>query len=166
MMLDILTYPDPRLKLKAEPVAEVTESTRQLIEDMFETMYASSGIGLAATQVNVQQRVFVTDLSGKGLEKMVFINPEITHQKGECTLEEGCLSFPGVYASVTRPEKITITALNEHGQAFEKQTQDYEARCILHELDHLNGIVYFDYLSPTKRKVLEQKMKKRLKTRF
>ena len=165
-ILDILTFPDANLRIKAKPVLSIDDSTKELVNDMFETMYARDGIGLAATQVNVNQRIFITDLSGKGDSKLVFINPEITASEGECTLEEGCLSFPGVYAKVTRPEKITIQAQNLEGETFSRDSLDYEARCFLHELDHLNGIVYFDYLSPIKQKMLTKKMQKYTKLKY
>ncbi|MDT8408288.1 MAG: peptide deformylase [Wenzhouxiangellaceae bacterium] len=158
--LTILQFPDPRLRNIARPVDEVTESVRQLADDMLETMYAARGIGLAATQVNRDLRLVVMDLSEDRNQPMTLINPEITHRDGRQICEEGCLSVPGEYAEVERAETIGVSALDRDGQKYEFEADGLLAVCIQHEIDHLDGKVFVDYLSPLKRRVIEKRMKK------
>jgi peptide deformylase len=158
--LTILEFPDPRLRRVAKPVDEVTENERQLAADMLETMYDSRGIGLAATQVNKGVRVVVMDLSEDRSEARVFINPEIIEREGSQKCEEGCLSVPGVYAEVKRAERVKVRALDDQGQPFELEADGLLAVCIQHEIDHLDGKVFVDYLSPLKRRMVEKRLKK------
>lgn len=146
-LLNILKYPDERLHTVAKPVAEIDDRIKTLVADMFETMYASHGIGLAATQVDVHERVVVMDLTEDHCEPRVFINPVITHKDGETTYEEGCLSVPGIYDTVTRAERVTVEAFNENGEKFTLEADGLLAICIQHELDHLMGRVFVEYLS-------------------
>jgi peptide deformylase len=159
--LTILEFPDPRLRRVAKPVDEVTDRERKLAADMLETMYEARGIGLAATQVNETVRMLVLDLSEAKDDPKVFINPEIIDRKGAQTCEEGCLSVPGIYAEVKRAEEIRVRALGTDGQAFEMDADGLLAVCIQHEIDHLDGKVFVDYLSPLKRRMVEKKLKKR-----
>ena len=147
----ILEYPDPRLRKVAAPVAAVTPEVQKLVRDMAETMYAAPGIGLAATQVDVHKRVIVIDISESRDELHVFINPEIVAAEGEAECEEGCLSVPGYYERVTAGGRVTVRAQNERGDHFELATEGTLAVCIQHEMDHLVGKVFVDYLSPLKR---------------
>ena len=163
-LLNILHYPDERLHIVAKPVAAVDERIRTLVADMAETMYAARGIGLAATQVNVHERVVVMDLTEEHNQLRVFINLTITHKNGETTYEEGCLSVPGIYDTVTRAETITVEALDEHGQPFTLEADGLLAICIQHELDHLAGKVFVEYLSKLKQERIKTKMKKRSRT--
>lgn len=149
-LLPILRYPDPRLHTRAQPVRVVDESIRQLVADMAETMYEAPGIGLAASQVNVHKRVVVIDVSEDRSNLMAFINPEITHRDGEQTYEEGCLSVPGVYEKVTRAEHVRVRALDCDGAVFELEADGLLAVCIQHEIDHLDGKVFVEYLSNLK----------------
>jgi len=158
--LEILHFPDPRLRTKAKPVVEVDSTVRQLVDDMFETMYAAPGIGLAATQVDVHQRVVVVDLSQEQDEPWVFINPEILEKDGVEETDEGCLSVPGIYESVQRAERIRVRALDRDGQVFEQETDGLLAVCIQHEIDHLNGKLFVDYLSSLKRNRIRKKLEK------
>lgn len=158
--LTILRFPDPRLRIAARPVTEVTDQTRQLADDMLETMYAASGIGLAATQVNQRIRVFVLDVSEERNEPHVFINPEIIDRQGAQVCEEGCLSLPGEFAAVERAETIRVRALGRDGTPFEIDADGLFAVCIQHEIDHLDGKVFIDYLSPMKRRLIEKRLKK------
>jgi len=158
--LDILHYPDERLHTVARPVAAVDARIRQLIDDMAETMYAAPGIGLAATQVNVHERVIVIDLSETRDELRVFINPEIVAQSGREESEEGCLSVPGVFDKVTRAERVTVRALDRDGKPFELNADGMLAVCIQHEIDHLKGKVFVDYLSNLKRNRIKAKLAK------
>jgi peptide deformylase len=158
--LQILTFPDPRLRLKAQPVAEVDDGVRRIIDDMFETMYAAPGIGLASTQVNVQQRIVVIDVSEDKSQPLVLINPEVLEKRGMEEMEEGCLSFPDVYAKVERANEIRVRALDRNGEAFELDTGGLLAVCIQHELDHLDGKLFVDYLSPMKRERIRKKLEK------
>ena len=158
--LDILHYPDERLHTVARPVAAVDARIRQLIDDMAETMYAAPGIGLAATQVNVHERVVVIDLSETRDELRVFINPEIVAQSGREESEEGCLSVPGVFDKVTRAERVTVRALDRDGKPFELDADGMLAVCIQHEIDHLKGKVFVDYLSNLKRNRIKAKLAK------
>ncbi len=161
MILDILEYPDPRLRKIASPVPMVGGDVQKLVRDMAETMYAAPGVGLAATQVNVHKRVIVIDVSEARNELRVFINPELLSAEGETECEEGCLSVPGYYDKVVRAEKITVRALDERGEAFELSTGGMLAVCVQHEMDHLVGKVFVDYLSPLKRARLSARMKKK-----
>jgi peptide deformylase len=159
--LPILHFPDPRLRTKAKPVAVVDDAIRQLIKDMFETMYDAPGIGLAATQVNHHIRLVVMDISEEKDQPMVFINPKVTPLTEEkAPYEEGCLSVPSVYDVVDRPTKVRIEALNEQGEAFSLETDGLLAVCIQHELDHLEGKLFVDYLSSLKRQRIKAKLQK------
>ena len=157
-LLDILHYPDARLRRKAAPVAAVTATTRQLVADMFETMYAAPGIGLAAIQVNVPQRVIVLDVSEDKSAPLALINPEITNLSGLEQMDEGCLSVPGVFETVQRAERITYKALDPEGRSFEADADGLLAVCIQHELDHLDGKLFIDYLSELKRQRIRKKL--------
>lgn len=158
--LQILEYPDPRLRRVAKPVPEVTERERQLAADMLETMYAANGIGLAATQVNEGIRLLVLDISEERDQPRVFINPEIIERSGSQTCEEGCLSVPGFYAEVERAEAIRVQALDTDGESFEIEAEELLAVCIQHEIDHLDGKVFVDYLSALKRRMVEKRLRK------
>jgi peptide deformylase len=160
-LLPILHYPDPRLKKRAEPVTEVDESIRRLAADMAETMYAAPGIGLAATQVDVHKRVIVIDVSEDRSGLTVLINPEILEKDGECVSEEGCLSVPGIYDKVTRAERVKVRALNLEGETVEFEAEGLLAVCIQHEIDHLDGKVFVEYLSPLKQSRIKAKLVKR-----
>lgn len=157
-LLNILEYPDPRLRIKARPVDRVDDEIRRLIDDMLETMYAAPGIGLAATQVDVHQRVLVLDVSDTKDEPRSYINPEILEMDGDALGDEGCLSVPGITEPVARAERIRVRALDRDGQAFEQDVEGLLAVCIQHEIDHLEGKLFVDYLSELKR----QRIKKRL----
>jgi peptide deformylase len=159
-VLDILRYPDPRLEKVAQPVARVDDSIRQLVRDMAETMYAAPGIGLAATQVDVHKRVIVLDVSDTRDQLLALINPEIVAREGEQECEEGCLSVPGVYDVVKRAEKVKVRALNGDGQPFELAAEGLLAVCIQHEMDHLEGKVFVEYLSRLKQSRIRAKMQK------
>ncbi|MEC5399153.1 peptide deformylase [Uliginosibacterium sp. H1] len=160
-LLPILHYPDERLHTVAKPVTNVDERIRKLVRDMAETMYAAPGVGLAATQVNVHERVLVIDVSEDKSGLMAFINPEIVEKRGEQVCEEGCLSVPGIYEKVARAEFVTVKALNVEGQAFELEAEGLLAVCIQHEIDHLDGKVFVEYLSPLKQNRIKGKLKKR-----
>jgi peptide deformylase len=161
MVLDILEYPDPRLRKTAAPVAVVNADIRKLVRDMAETMYAAPGVGLAATQVDFHKRVIVIDVSAKHDELRVFINPQIVSAEGESDCDEGCLSVPGYYDRVRRAARVTVRGLDERGEPFELAAEGMLAVCIQHEMDHLVGKVFVDYLSPLKRARLTTKMRKR-----
>jgi peptide deformylase len=161
--LNILEYPDPRLKKVATAVAAVTPDVQKLVRDMAETMYAAPGVGLAATQVNVHKRVIVIDVSEARDDLKVFINPEIVAREGALETEEGCLSVPGYYDKVTRAAKVTVRAQNERGEPFELAAEGTLAVCIQHEMDHLLGKVFVEYLSPLKRARLAAKLRKKQK---
>ena len=158
--LNILRFPDPRLRTKAKPVSEVTDKTRKFLDDMLETMYDAPGIGLASTQVNVHKQIVVIDVSEEKNEPYCFINPVITKEDGEEVCEEGCLSVPEYFAEVSRAEKITVEALDRDGKKFELEAEGLLAVCIQHELDHLKGKLFVDYLSPLKQKRLRKKFEK------
>ena len=159
--LNILEYPNPRLRIKAAPVKVVDDKIRRLIDDMFETMADANGIGLAASQVDVHQRVIVMDLVEDSAGPRVFINPEIEVIQPEMTpYEEGCLSVPGFYEPVDRPTHVIIRALDRDGNAFEEEAHGLLAVCIQHEIDHLEGKLFVDYLSPLKRQRIRTKLKK------
>ncbi|MCE1184318.1 peptide deformylase [Zoogloea sp.] len=160
-LLPILRYPDPRLHTRAEPVGEVTDEIRQLIKDMAETMYEAPGVGLAATQVNVHKRIVVIDVSEDKSGLLALINPEIIARSGEQVCEEGCLSVPGVYDKVERAEKVRVRALNPNGKTFEFDADGLLAVCVQHELDHLEGKVFVEYLSPLKQNRIKTKLAKK-----
>ena len=160
-VLEILEFPDPRLRKQAAPVREVTEATRTLIDDMFETMYAAPGIGLAATQVNVHQRILVIDVSEENDQPQIFINPEVTILDPELgEYDEGCLSVPGFYETVNRPQGVEVSALDREGQPFTRKLEGLLAICLQHEIDHLDGKLFVDYLSPLKRTRIRKKLEK------
>lgn len=158
--LPILRYPDPRLYQRAVAVTRVDEIVHSLVQDMAETMYAAPGIGLAATQVDVHRRVIVIDTSETRDQLLVLINPEIVEQEGVQLCEEGCLSVPGIYESVQRAKRIRVSALNAEGDHFDIKAQDLLAVCIQHEMDHLEGRVFVDYLSRLKRGRIKMKLEK------
>ena len=161
-LLHILRYPDPRLHKVAKPVERVDDEVRRLVRDMAETMYAAPGIGLAATQVDVHRRVIVIDASDTRDQLLVLINPEIIRASDELQeCEEGCLSVPGVYETVTRAAKVKVGALDANGIAFERDAEGMLAVCIQHEMDHLLGKVFVEYLSPLKRNRIRSKMRKK-----
>lgn len=164
-ILNILNYPDPRLYTVAKPVKEADASIRRLIDDMAETMYAAPGIGLAATQVDVHQQVIVMDISEDKRGLQVFINPRILASCGSQDYEEGCLSVPGIYEIVTRAEKVTVEALDRDGKPFTLEAKGLLAVCIQHEVDHLLGKVFVEYLSPLKQTRIKNKLKKRQRDR-
>ncbi|MDA8128031.1 MAG: peptide deformylase [Betaproteobacteria bacterium] len=158
--LDILHYPDARLHTVAKPVKAADERIRKLVDDMAETMYAAPGIGLAATQVDVHERVVVIDVSETHDQLLVFINPEIVAQSGTEESEEGCLSVPGIFEKVKRAERVTVRALDRDGKPFELDADGLLAVCIQHEMDHLMGKVFVDYLSGLKRNRIRTKLLK------
>ena len=159
--LDILEYPHPRLRIKAEPVTVFDDSISQLIDDMFETMAEAQGIGLAASQVDVHQRVIVMDISDERDEPRIYINPEIeVLEPSTLPYDEGCLSVPGFYETVERPANVIIRALDRDGNTFEEEAVGLLAVCIQHEIDHLEGRLFVDYLSPLKRDRIRKKLKK------
>ena len=165
-LLPILSYPDPRLRTIAEPVKEVDDEIRTLIDDMFETMYDAQGIGLAATQVDRHIQLIVMDLSEDKNERMVFINPKITPLiEDKKPYEEGCLSVPDVYDTVERATKVRIEALDGDGQPIDKEVEGLLAVCIQHEMDHLNGVIFVDYLSRLKQTRARDKVRKVVKAR-
>lgn len=159
-LLQVLTFPDDRLRTVAKPVDEITPELQTHIDDMIETMYAEEGIGLASTQVNVHKRIVVIDISENRDEPMVLINPEITEKRGEDGIEEGCLSVPGARALVPRAAEVSVKATNRNGEEFTFEADDLLAICVQHELDHLAGKLFVDYLSPLKRKRIKDKLEK------
>jgi peptide deformylase len=160
--LNILCYPDPRLHKVAQPVAEVDDRIRQLVDDMLETMYDADGVGLAATQVDVHERVIVIDTSEERNEPRVLINPELVFKSDEMMLgDEGCLSVPQIYDKVERHAKVRVRSLNKDGQAYEFDAEGLLSKCVQHEMDHLMGKVFVEYLSPLKRDRIKTKMVKR-----
>lgn len=162
-ILDVLRFPDERLRTVAKKVDKIDSSITSLVNDMFETMRDENGIGLAATQINVHQQVVVMDVSEEQDNPLVFINPEITHMEGKTISEEGCLSVPNNYAQVERAEKITVSALNKKGESFTLEADGLLAICVQHELDHLKGKLFVDYLSPLKRQRIKKKLEKEAK---
>ena len=161
--LTIIEFPDPRLRTKAEPVRVFDAELKQFVADMFETMYAANGVGLAATQVNVHRRVLVADMSDGRNEPLALINAEILEKDGSQVYQEGCLSFPGIYADVTRALKIKVKAQDADGKEFVLDVEGPLAVCIQHEMDHLAGKVFVDYLSPLKRSMLLKRLDKQRK---
>jgi peptide deformylase len=163
--LVILEYPDPRLRTKAKSVAHVDGALRQLVDDLIETMYACKGIGLAATQVDVHQRLIVMDVSPGKDHPQVFINPEILASSGREPVQEGCLSVPGIYDKVQRATKIRVRALGRDGKPFEREAEGLEAVCIQHEMEHLEGQLFVDYLSELKRLLIRRRLAKERRLR-
>lgn len=161
--LPILEYPDPRLRIRAEPVTEFDAELRQLAADLVETMYAAPGIGLAATQVDVHKRILVVDVSEERNEPFCLVNPEIISVEGQVSYEEGCLSVPDVFESVERAERIMVSALDENGERIDIEAEGLLAICIQHEIDHLDGKLFVDYLSALKRERLKKKTRKKAK---
>ncbi len=159
-VLTVLHFPDERLRTVASPVEQINDEVRKIVNDMFETMYAEKGIGLAATQVNIHRQIVVMDLAEQGNEPRVFINPRIVAHDGEQSYDEGCLSVPGSYASIERAAHIVVEALDADGQPFRLEAEGLLAVCIQHELDHLQGKLFVDYLSPLKRQRIRQKLEK------
>ena len=162
MILNILKYPDKKLRTIAKPVVSVDETIKQQVKDMFETMYEAPGIGLAATQVIFHQRIIVIDVSEQCNEPICLINPEIIEKSGEIQWEEGCLSVPDYYENVIRANDIKVQALNKHGETFELEASEMLSVCIQHEIDHLDGILFVDHLSKLKQKRLKKKTKKKV----
>ena len=158
--LTILEFPDPRLRTVAKPVTAVDDAMRRLIDDMLETMYEAPGIGLAATQVDVHLRLLVLDVSEDKCRPMVFVNPEIVESEGSQVYQEGCLSVPGIYADVKRADRVLVRALDREGGALEVDAEGLLAVCLQHEMDHLMGKVFVDYLSPIKREQVRKKLAK------
>ncbi len=159
--LQILEFPDERLRTKAAPIEVVDDALRTLIGDMFETMYDAPGIGLAATQVDVHRQLLVADVSEDHDEPIVLINPQIIEREGVQTCSEGCLSVPTITADITRAERIVVTGLNRNGESITIEADDLLAVCIQHEMDHLQGKLFVDYLSPLKRQMVRKKLEKR-----
>ena len=159
-VLHVLHYPDERLRTIAKPVEKVDAEIQKIVDDMFETMYLEEGIGLAATQVDIHQRIIVIDISETRDQKLVLINPELLDQEGDTGIEEGCLSIPEQRALVPRAERVKVRALDYNGQPFELEADDLLAICIQHEMDHLVGKLFVDYLSPLKRQRIRQKVEK------
>jgi peptide deformylase len=164
-ILDILHFPDPRLREIALPIDEVTDEIRQLADDMLETMYQAPGIGLAATQVNVQKRLIVIDISEDQSEPLVLINPEILEKEGEREYQEGCLSVPEAYEIVTRADTVKIEALDKNGERFQLDADELLSTCIQHEIDHLDGKLFVDYLSNLKKQRIKKRLEKIQKQR-
>lgn len=161
-ILPVLRFPDERLRTKATEVTEVTDDIRKIVDDMFDTMYEENGVGLAATQINIHQRIVVMDVSSDDTKTpLTFINPEIIKKSDETFVnEEGCLSVPGCYAKVTRHERVTVKALDRDGKEFTIEGDELLSICIQHELDHLAGVLFVDYLSPLKRQRIKTKLEK------
>ena len=165
-LLNILEFPDPRLRTQAAPVSQVDSRIQTLVDDMFDTMYAAPGIGLAASQVDVHKRVIVMDLTEDRSDPKVFINPEVTVIDDDLgTYDEGCLSVPGFYETVERPKVVEVTALDREGQPFTERLEGLMAICLQHEIDHLEGKLFVDYLSPLKRQRIRSKLVKEQKRR-
>lgn len=161
--LDILIFPDPLLRTRAEPVSEVDGEVAALVDRMFETMYDAPGIGLAATQVDVHRRIVVIDTSEEKDAPLTLVNPELTLVEGMGEMQEGCLSIPGVYELIKRPERVRVAAVDREGEPFELEAEGLLAVCIQHEIDHLDGKLFVDHLSPLKRNRIRRKMLKRLR---
>jgi peptide deformylase len=163
--LAILEYPDPRLRTRAQPVDVVDDAVRQLAQDLLETMYGANGVGLAATQVDVHRRVIALDVSETRNQPLILINPEIISAEGKAPAEEGCLSLPGIYDKLSRPTHIRIRALDLQGAPFEMDAEGLLAVCIQHEMDHLEGKLFVDYLSELKRQLIRRRLEKERKQR-
>lgn len=164
-LLDILYYPDPQLRKIAAPVANVDGRVAQLVDDMLETMYEAPGIGLAATQINVHERIVVIDVSEEGDSPITLINPELLLMEGAAETQEGCLSIPGIYETITRPSDVRVSAIDREGNPFELEADGILAVCIQHEVDHLEGKLFVDYLSLLKRTRIRKKMTKAARER-
>ncbi len=164
-ILEILEYPDQRLRTKAQPISEFNDALQTEIDNMFATMYDAPGIGLAGAQVNIHKQLFVIDVSEDKSEPLVFINPEFVEKRGVEQMEEGCLSFPGVYAKVERADEVTIKALDRDGNEFTLDADGLLAVCIQHEFDHIQGKLFVDYLSPLKRERIRKKLEKEMKAK-
>lgn len=164
-LLNVLEYPDPRLRTRAEPVQVFDAALARLIDDMFETMYAAPGIGLAATQVDVHRQLIVMDVSKEANAPQVFINPAILSSEGTTAMEEGCLSVPGIYDEVQRAQRVRVRAFDRHGAPFEMDLDGLTAVCLQHEMDHLNGRLFVDYLSEMKRQRIRKKLEKERRER-
>lgn len=162
-ILNVLRFPDKRLRTVAKPVEQVTPQIQAIVDDMLETMYDENGVGLAATQADIHLQIVVMDCSEENDQPIVMINPEITAREGSMQNEEGCLSVPGTYASVERAEKVSVKALDRHGEVFEFDADGLLAICVQHELDHLLGKLFVDYLSPLKRNRIQKKLEKEAK---
>jgi peptide deformylase len=160
-ILEILQYPDPRLNTPAQRVEKIDAATRKLIDDLSATMYAANGVGLAATQVDIHKQIIVIDVSDDHSDLRVFVNPELIRREGTAVNQEGCLSLPGIYDNVERAESITITALDRNGSRFTLNASGMLATCIQHEMDHLQGKIFVDYLSELKLNRVRAKLKKR-----
>jgi len=165
-VLDILIYPDTQLRKIATPVANVDGKTADLVDNMLETMYDAPGVGLAATQVDVHSRIVVIDVSDECDSPLTLINPEILEFDGESETQEGCLSIPGIYENIKRPEKVKVSAIDREGEPFELEADGLLACCIQHEIDHLDGKLFVDYLSPLKRNRIRRKMIKMVRDGF
>ena len=165
MILDIVKYGDPVLTQRANEVTEFDDALRKLVDNMFETMYGAPGVGLAAPQVGVLKRLFVMDCSSgrNKTQKVALINPVIETEEGEQVGEEGCLSFPGIFVQVTRPQRVVVCAQDTDGSPFTLDIMELEARCVAHETDHLDGELFIEYLSPLKRDLTKRKIRKRIK---
>lgn len=159
-LLEVLHFPDPRLRLKAKPVAQIDASIQRIVNDMLDTMYEAPGIGLAATQVNIQKQIVVIDVSEERNQPLCLINPTIIAQEGSYRMDEGCLSVPSIYDEVERAQKVTVQAFNQAGEAYTLTAEDLLAVCIQHEMDHLEGKLFVDYLSPLKRERIRKKLEK------
>lgn len=164
-LLDILFFPDPQLRKVAAPVANVDGQVAQLVDNMLETMYHAPGIGLAATQVDIHEKIVVIDVSEEGDSPLILINPELTATDGVGEMQEGCLSIPGIYETIKRPSNVQVAAIDREGNPFELEAEGLLAVCIQHEIDHLNGKLFVDYLSPLKRSRIRKKMIKAAKER-
>lgn len=165
-LLNILHFPDPKLRRVAEPVEVVDDAMRELIDNMFETMYDAPGIGLAAPQIGVNKRLMVIDVSEESDQPLAFINPEVITAEGEKSYDEGCLSVPGFYEKVTRPDVIRVRALDRNGEQFEMDADDLLAVCVQHEIDHLDGKLFVDYISNLKRQRIKRTLEKEEKARL
>ena len=165
MILEIVKYGDPLLTKRADEVTEFDEKLHKLVDDMFETMYGAPGVGLAAPQVGLLKRLFVMDCSGgkNKKQKVALINPVIEVEEGDQIGDEGCLSFPGIYVQVKRPQRVVVRARDINGSPFDLDVLDLEARCVSHETDHLEGDLFIEYLSPLKRDLLKRRIKKRIR---
>lgn len=165
MVLKIVKYGEPKLEQPSEPVTQFNADLKRLVEDMFETMYAARGVGLAAPQVGVNKRLFVMDCAGgkDPTQKYVMINPEIIHTEGEIVAEEGCLSIPGIYSKVARPQRVVARGYDVNEQEYTLDVTELAARCVSHEVDHLDGKLYIFRVSPIKRDLIERKIKKLIK---
>lgn len=165
-LLNVLHFPNPRLRLKAEPVNKVTPEILTMLDDMLETMYADRGVGLAATQVNIQKRLIVMDVSENYDQPQCFINPELISVHGHKIYEEGCLSVPGIYEKIKRGEKVKFKYLDRNGQSQTVECEDLLANCIQHEIDHLNGLLFIDHLSALKQSRIRKKLEKQERYRL